>query len=49
MQMIYPRGEEILRCGIEVEAAFKTDLEKLLKQEGHMPGGQVPGPHREST
>jgi hypothetical protein len=23
---------------VEAEAAFKTDLEKLLKQEGHMPG-----------
>jgi hypothetical protein len=22
---------------VEAEAAFKTDLEKLLKQEGHMP------------
>jgi hypothetical protein len=27
---------------VEAEAAFKADLEKLLKNEGYMPG-QVPG------
>jgi len=25
---------------VEAEAAFKIDLEKLLKQEGHMPEGK---------
>ena len=28
---------------VEAEAAFKADLEKLLKNEGHMPEVQVPG------
>jgi hypothetical protein len=28
---------------VEAEVTFKADLEKLLKAEGHMPGGQVPG------
>jgi hypothetical protein len=28
---------------VEAEAAFKADLEKLLKNEGHMPRGQVSG------
>ena len=31
------RGEEVFRCDGEAEAAFKADLEKLLKNEGHMP------------
>jgi hypothetical protein len=27
---------------VEAEAAFKADLEKLLKNEGHMPEDKVP-------
>jgi hypothetical protein len=33
------------------EAIFKADLERLLKREGHMPEGQVPGyePERKTS
>jgi hypothetical protein len=31
------RDEEILDAMVEAEAAFKADLEKLLKNEGHIP------------
>ena len=27
---------------VEAEAAFKADLERLLKNEGHMPDNKVP-------